>query len=309
MSYVKEKLNGIVKAFIEKMEEGTAPWISPYKATRDGGSLPVNRRTYKPYRGINIMILWLAANTHGFSSRYWLTFKQASLLGGRVKKGAKGTAIMFWSGYDKSSGKEIIQDDSSAEKSWVMRFYTVFNLDQIENISDPDGSLEDLTLTDNDFTENPRVIEFVGKTGAVVKEGNVPCYIPSQDRIETPSIKSFLTDEGFHATLLHELSHWTGHKDRLNRIVHGSRLGDNAYAFEELTAELGSAFLCAYLGVPLDNAQHPEYLSHWAKVIGEKPSVLWKAASQSQILFDYLMTITGETVENEEEVWEELGAA
>jgi len=131
--------------------------------------------------------------------------------------------------------------------------------------------------------------------------------LSGQDR--DTSIKTFINDAEFSASLLHELSHWSGHKDRLNRIVHGSRFGDNAYAFEELVAEIGSAFTCSYLGVPLENAQHAEYLSHWAAVIKGKPSFLWKAASQSQILFDYLLTITGERVIEDEEVWEEVGVA
>jgi len=308
MSYTKDKLNEIVKSFVEKLEDGCAPWVRPFALTKGGGDFPINRRTHKPYRGINVLILWLTANVCGFSSRYWLTFKQASALGGRVKKGQKGTQIMFWSELEKGQRVESTEDESSLDKSWVLRFYTVFNLDQIENISDPD-SIDDVSLPGEDLCENPRVMEFVGKTGAELREGNVPCYIPSQDRIEMPSIKTFISDKGYHASLLHELSHWTGHKDRLNRIVHGNRFGDNAYAFEELTAEIGSAFLCSYLGVPLENAQHPEYLSHWAKVIGEKPSILWKAASQSQILFDYLLRITGERVEESEESWEEVGAA
>ena len=93
MSYVKGKLNDIVKSFIEKLETGTAPWIRPYAIKKGGNSLPVNRRTLKPYRGINVMLLWLAGNAHGFSSRYWLTYKQAHGMGGRVKKGTKGTQI------------------------------------------------------------------------------------------------------------------------------------------------------------------------------------------------------------------------
>jgi len=305
MSYTKDKLNEIVKSFVEKLEDGCAPWVRPFAFTKGGGDFPINRRTHKPYRGINVLILWLTANVRGFSSRYWLTFKQASALGGRVKKGEKGTQIMFWSELEKGQRVESSNDESSLDKAWVLRFYTVFNLDQIENISDPDGA-DDISLPGEALIENPRVMEFVGKTGAEVTEGTVPCYIPSQDRIEMPSIKTFTSDAEFSASLLHEVAHWSGHKDRLNRIVHGNRFGDNAYAFEELTAEIGSAFLCSYLDVPLENAQHPEYLSHWAKVIGEKPSILWKAASQSQILFDYLLTITGERVEESEEVWEEV---
>ena len=99
---------------------------------------------------------------------------------------------MFWSGYEKSKGKDIIEDESASnpDKAWVLRFYTVFNLSQIEGIPDPDDAIEDLSLTDNDLCENPRVMEFVGKTGAIIKEGNTPCYIPSADRIEIPSIKT-----------------------------------------------------------------------------------------------------------------------
>lgn len=305
MSYTKDKLNEIVKSFVEKLEDGCAPWVRPFAHTKGGGDFPVNRRTHKPYRGINVLILWLTANVRGFSSRYWLTFKQTSALGGRVKKGEKGTQIMFWSELEKGQRVESSEDESSLDKAWVLRFYTVFNIDQIENVSDPD-SIDEASLPGEDLCENPRVIEFVGKTGAEVREGSVPCYIPSQDRIEMPSIKTFMSDAEFSASLLHELSHWSGHKDRLNRIVRGNRFGDDAYAFEELVAEIGSAFLCSYLGVPLENAQHAEYLSHWARVIKEKPSILWKAASKSQEAFDYLLDITGERVEENEEVWEEV---
>jgi antirestriction protein ArdC len=311
MSYVKEKLNGIVRSFVEKLEAGTPPWVKPYAIAGGGNNLPANRRTFKPYRGINIMMLWMAGSAHGFSSRYWLTFKQAHSMGGRVKKGEKGTPIMFWTEYDKSKVKDTVEDeyDPNADKAWVLRFYTVFNLDQIDGISDPDA-ISDLSLIeDNRLRENPRVMEFVGKTGAVVKGGNTPCYIPSADRIEMPPIKSFINTEGYHASLLHELSHWSGHSDRLNRLAIDTKFGDTAYAFEELIAEMGSAFLCSYLGVPLENAQHPEYLAYWAKVISDKPSILWKAATKSQALHDYLMAITGETIESEEPSWEEVGAA
>jgi len=183
MSYTKEKLNGIVQSFVDKLQEGTAPWVRPFALTRGGGDFPINRRTHKPYRGINVLILWLTANIRGFSSRYWMTFKQAQQLKGRVKKSEKGTQIMFWSELEKGQRAECTEGESGLEKSWVLRFFTVFNLDQIEGISDPDGDM-DMVLPGEALIENPRVMEFVGKTGAEVREGTVPCYIPSQDRIE-----------------------------------------------------------------------------------------------------------------------------
>jgi len=136
------------------------------------------------------------------------------------------------------------------------------------------------------------VEKFIIETGAEIQsKEDRTYYSPLYNHINIPNIDSFNDTDNYYSTLLHELSHWTGHEDRLNRDLSG-RFGSESYAFEELVTELSSAFLCSYFGINLEKTQHPEYLQSWIRALKEKPSILWKASSKAQEIFDYLLEIT-----------------
>lgn len=314
----------IVADFVAKLEKGVAPWVRPWT----GSSIPVNHLTGKEYRGANILVLWMAALDRGYGSNRWLTFRQATEVAVRearargvkaekktnprthstyyvdaktgelipsVRKGEKGTSIVFWKFEDK-----IVRDEKGEEsrrRFAYARGYTVFNIEQCE-ISKPKS---DITVQASTHERNPSAEITITNTKADIRFGGGMAYFqPKGDFIGMPEFEDFKNAESFYGTMFHELGHWSGHDTRLNRTF-GKRFGDKDYAKEELVAELSSAFLCASHGIG-SSLQHPEYLGHWVKALGENPSVLFSVASQAQKAADFVMgkKVEGSATEDEE---------
>jgi antirestriction protein ArdC len=171
--------------------------------------------------------------------------------------------------------------------------YTVFNVPaQTKDVALPPKSQSFLPHPDPQ-DRNPMVDDVVDRTGARVqyRKGSIPCYSPKKDLIIMPRMKDFISWPEAYGCLTHEIVHWTSAEERCNRLI-STESKDRQYAYEELVAEIGAAFLCAWLRVPIEKVQHVEYLSHWADVLGEHPSVLWSAASKAQQAFDYLRDLT-----------------
>lgn len=264
----------VTDKIIAALESGTAPWLRPWRSGIGTALVPHNAVTGRAYNGINFLVLTCAP----YASNGWLTYKQAQELGGNVRKGEKGTHIVFWSFpkvEDKETGKEKVIPFAKP--------YTVFNLDQCEGIDV--SKLK--TFTPAVAGESP-INEIAARHNVKVNHGGDKAFFsPMADSIGMPSADAFKSPEHYASTLAHELVHWTGHESRLARTF-GKRFGDEAYAFEELIAEIGSAFVCASTGIPLEGLQHADYVASWLKVLKEDKRAIFTASSQAKRAAEYL---------------------
>jgi len=283
----------ITDRIIADLEQGVRPWLKPWSIGQTAVTRPL-RHNGEPYSGINVVLLWSEAIARGFRSPTWMTFRQALVLGGHVRKGETGTTVVYASRLSKTE-----TDDSGAEverEIALLKAYTVFCVDQIDGLpasfyanSQPEPT------ADSRAGRIERADAFVTATGAAIRTGGTrACYIPSVDRIDMPPYMSFRDTgtssaaEGYYATLLHELVHWTAPAHRCDRQL-GRRFGDHAYAREELVAELGAAFLCADLGItPAPRPDHAAYIASWLKVLREDKRAIVSAASLVQKAADWL---------------------
>lgn len=265
----------VTDQIIAALESGVSPWQKPWTSA-DKSALPYNFVSNKAYQGINVLILWGAAISRGYSSTCWMTYKQAAAAGGNVRKGERGTGIVFYSPVkklDKKTGKET--------KYMLMKSYSVFNLNQIDGITvSPTAE----SITSPDMTSNAgyaieECINYMDKWGVGLDNGTEALYRPSTNSITMPDFSTFKSSEGYAATLAHECAHSTGHKSRLNRLEDKSREG---YAFEELVAELTSAFVCAKHGIDSTLPNHASYIASWLKALKGDVTYIFKAASAAQ---------------------------
>lgn len=266
----------VTDRIVEQLEKGTLPWVKPWK---DGNNtacpnMPYNAATKRAYSGINVLLLACMP----FASNGWMTFKQAKDRGGYVRKGEQGSMVTLFKPVSKDSGETDENGKPILKGYALLRSYCVFNVEQIEW---PEGSKE---------PEAPEPGEIAGTSAdelaAVLKcdlriQGTKACYIPSADQVHMPALKLFKDQDNYNATLLHELTHWTGHKSRCDRDLR-NRFGDDAYAFEELIAEMGAAFLGMQMGIPYENLQHDSYIASWLKVLKDDKKAIFAASSQAR---------------------------
>ena len=276
----------ITDQIIAQLEKGVAPWQRPWATI--GGGLPMNVVSRKPYRGINTLLLWSAAEEHGYESSLWATYRQWDMLGGHVNRGEHGTKITYW-----NVTNQTVFNDSTGEDEEKRRFfcreYTVFNLDQCGG-----EALNRFRVTRpvRDFIDFQPAETAIAATGADVRHGGNRAFFDTiHDRIQLPIKEAFGSPASYYATALHELAHWTGHENRLNRIDKLARFGDKSYSAEELVAELAGAFLTAALGIPnertLDTAT--AYLGHWLEVLKSDNRAIFTAATAASTAADYIL--------------------
>ncbi|MBA5775652.1 DUF1738 domain-containing protein [Stappia sp. F7233] len=278
----------VTNNIIAAIEAGAGDWQMPWHRSGEGLNRPVNIDTNNAYRGINVVSLWAAAQARGFGTGTWGTYRQWQNNGAQVRKGEKASLVVFYKEFDV----EEATDDSETEqgKRLMARASWVFNADQVDGYAAP--SLPEPTDPVQVLDKAER---FIAGTGAVVRHGGSRAfYRPSDDIIQMPERERFLgsetstATESYYATLLHELTHWTGHDRRCDRQF-GKRFGDDAYAMEELVAELGAAFLCADLGVTLiPRPDHAAYIDNWLKVLKVDKKAIFTAASQAAKATDFL---------------------
>lgn len=288
----EEVTNKILKA----LDEGTVPWNKTWKID---GRAHQNLISKKPYRGMNVWLTSLSAMQHGFSSPYWLTFKQAKSIGGNVKLHEKGTMITFWKFSDYKVENE--EGEEETKTSAILRYYTVFNLDQCENI-DPEKIPEALKEEDHDPIDccEEVVRNYPPVAPRIYFKGDRACYNPVADDINLPKIGRFESPEAYYSTLFHELTHSTGHETRLKRdgVTERHFFGDHGYGCEELVAEMGAAFLCGHCGiekVTLENSA--AYIDGWRKKIKEDKKMVVKAAAKAQKAADFILNVKFEKEE------------
>lgn len=286
----------VTDAIITNLEQGVRPWTKPW-ATAPAITVRPLRHDGTPYRGINILILWSQAAACNYRSSTWMTYRQANVLGGQVRKGEQGTTVVYANVIERVD-RVARTDNTAIDESVttcipVLRTYTVFNVDQIDGL--PNTAVSQPITTDSLSGRIERADTFIAASGAaIVHCGNRACYIPSVDRIEMPPYRQFIDTptasaaEGYYATLLHELVHWTSPKHRCDRDL-GKRFGDSAYAREELVAEIGAAFLCADLGITLEpRLDHAAYLASWLTVLKADKRAIFSAAALAQKAVDWL---------------------
>jgi antirestriction protein ArdC len=272
----------VTARIVAELAAGAAPWVKPWSAT-PGANTPCNAVTNRPYSGCNVVLLWMA-QAAGYRTPRFLTFQQALELGGHVRKGERGTKVHF---VKQLQVRDDGADGDAATRLFpMMREYTVFNIDQCEGLPDSVTMGKPMRVRNPD-TRDALADEFLRSTGADVREGHGEAYyVPSQDFISMPAFESFEGADRFYGIAFHELTHWTGHKSRLDRDLK-NRFGSRSYAAEELIAELGAALLCAEFGFDRD-LQHPGYIANWIDLLKADKRAFFTACSQASKAADYL---------------------
>lgn len=270
----------ITNQLVASIEANPGQFCLPWRKSSGALHIPVNALTGKAYNGINVVSLWVAAEVLGYTAPIWGTYRQWAERGAQVRKGEKSSLVVFYKEYDTDPDPSDADDTG---KRRVARASYVFNASQVDGFElpaapEPLGPVERIAGADR----------FVTATGAAIAHGGDRAfYRPSTDSIQMPDEGLFTgTDtmsrsEGFYATLVHELVHWSGAKHRLDREM-GKRFGDHAYAAEELVAEIGAAFLCAELGITQEvRPDHAQYLASWLKLLKDDSRAIFTAAAKA----------------------------
>jgi len=278
----------VTNTIIAAIEAGAGDWQMPWHRSGQGLNRPVNIDTTNAYRGINVVSLWASAQARGFSTGTWGTYRQWQNKGCQVRKGEKSSLVVFYKEFDVEEQK----DDSDTEqgKRLMARASYVFNADQVDGFEAPPLPEPKDPAQIHDAAE-----AFIAATGVDIRHGgNRAFYRFPDDFIQMPERERFMgtetstATESYYGTLLHELTHWTGCAKRCDREF-GKRFGDDAYAVEELVAELGAAFLCADLGITLEpRRDHAAYIDNWLKVLKADKKAIFTTASQAAKATDYL---------------------
>jgi antirestriction protein ArdC len=279
---------------MEALESGTVPWRKPWRSRT--GQMPTSVSTGRPYRGMNVWLLTIAAAEGGYASPYWLTYRQAEQRGGTVRKGEHGTLVVFWK---KVTVADPQPDDLEHRKAVLMlRHYTVFNLDQCDGVQLPRTWLapEDEVEVDSDERGEALWDAYAGRPELRHVAGDAAYYSPATDTITLPAKTQFSDTARYYSTLYHEATHSTGHAKRLDRFAKNGEpdhFGGALYAKEELVAEMGAAMLLALAGIDTDESstQSAAYVQNWLQVLREDKKLVLAAAGQAQRAVD---AITGQ---------------
>ena len=276
----------VTHKIVAEIEAGRCPWVQPWAQVGVAPGLPRNALSKRKYSGINILLLWSEVIERGYSSQNWLTFRQALEAGGSIRKGERGTMIVFAEKFTPRSEKEHTADDGSAAKQvHFLKRFTVFNVAQCEGL--PPHMIGDVPALPERKTI-PVAEALIAATGADFRIGGSRAfYSPSDDYVAVPPQPMFTDQINYYRTALHELGHWTGHETRLARDFSGE-FGSLSYAREELCAELASAYLCASLSIQ-PTVRHSDYIGNWLEVLRDDDRAIFRAASLASKAADYLL--------------------
>jgi antirestriction protein ArdC len=278
----------ITNQIIVALEQGVKPWTQPWNAAHAAGhvSRPL-RHSGQPYSGINVLTLWASAMTAHYAAPIWMTFKQAIELGGHVRKGEKGSPVVYADTMRRTETDEATGDEAERAIPFL-KAYTAFNVEQIEGLPEHFHALAHASRNPDERIAGAE--SFFAATRADIRHGgDCAYYSPTLDYIQMPPFEAFRDAQAYYATLAHEATHWTRHTTRLDRDFGRKKFGDDGYAREELVAELGAAFLCGDLGLRLeDRADHAAYIGHWLSVLKEDKRAVFAAAAHAQRAADYL---------------------
>ena len=273
---------------IAELEEGRLPWVCPWDRAACECGMPRNAITGRAYSGINIMILWSAVIHGGYGSQRWLTYRQAQSAGGAVRKGEKGVTVCYADRFTPRDEQLRAQDEErDARQIAFLKRFTVFNADQCEGLPDA-ASLPATAVPQCEIV--PRAEALIAATGADFRIGGpVAFYDPGRDFVQVPPRAAFEDEINWYRTALHELGHWTGHPSRLGRDQ-SCVYACEAYAREELVAEMASAFTCASLSIR-PTVRHADYIGAWLEVLREDERAIFRAASQASKAANYLLGV------------------
>ena len=277
----------VTDSIIKQLESGATPWIKPWHTDSTADK---NFLSQAPYKGINRLMLGLSSMVQGFNCPVWATFKQWNDLGCRVRADEKGTKIVKYGTYQKT-GVDKQKKEIEFTSAYLTTFY-VFNANQVDGVT-----IQAPTVPDKPFNAVEQAENRIKLTGAVITHGGDSAfYAPSVDKINVPHKSSFLTESNYYATVFHELTHWTGAETRCNRNLKG-RYGNPLYAFEELVAEMGAAFLCQDYRIA-GELRHAGYIQSWLKVLKEDSRAIFKAAALAQKAVDHINGLNAVNADN-----------
>ncbi|WP_314374468.1 zincin-like metallopeptidase domain-containing protein [Sphingomonas paucimobilis] len=281
----------VTARIIGELEAGRFPWVQPWGQPDAGGGaigpgLPRNALTARRYSGVNVLILWGAVIEHGYPSQGWLTFKQALEAGGCVRKGERGTTVVYADRFTPETEKaRAVETGRDAKTIPFLKRFTVFNVAQCEGLR-PGLAPDPVPLPEREIV--PVAEEVIAASGIDFRVGGSRAfYVPAEDYVQVPPQPAFFEQINYYRTCLHELCHGSGHESRLNRNLVNS-FGSKDYAREELIAEMGSAFLCAALGI-VPTVRHADYLASWLDVLREDNRAIFRAASAASKAADWLL--------------------
>ena len=278
----------VTEKIINLLESGVVPWRRPWSST----GLPRNLVSKKPYKGVNYFLL----SASKYVSPFWLTYRQATELGGHVRKGEESTIVIFWKAEHvtrSSEALEVEETDDKNRRRFLLRFYRVFNLEQCDLRQSVLDKLPKIETHQHEPIESAeRIIANMPNPPEIQYAGSKAFYSPMTDRITLPPRELFSSAEEFFGTLAHEASHASGHPKRLNResIADAAPFGSPTYSFEEIVAEMSAAYLCAEAGISpavIDN--EAAYIQDWLKKIRSEKRLVVIAAAQAQRAADYIL--------------------
>ncbi|WP_052223699.1 ArdC family protein [Novosphingobium malaysiense] len=306
----------VTRRIVAELEAGRLPWVQPWGRPGPGGqgdrsegtggkgtgpkrtvlapALPRNALTARPYSGINILILWGAVIENGWPSQGWLTFRQALQAGGHVRKGEHGTCVVYADRFTPEAERNRAQETGEDARTIpFLKRFTVFNVAQCEGLGDGGEGRTGAGLAPDPVPLPEREIvplaeEVIAASGVDFRiGGDKAYYVPSADFVQVPPQPAFRDQVNYYRTCLHELTHATGHPRRLDRHL-ANVFGSKDYAREELIAEMGSAFLCASLGI-VPTVRHADYIGAWLDVLREDNRAIFRAASAASKAAEWLL--------------------
>lgn len=282
----------VTTRIVSELEAGRFPWVQPWGTVEGSGvnaapGLPRNAVTARPYSGVNILILWCAVIESGWPSQGWLTFRQAREAGGCVRKGERGVNVVYADRFTpKGEAERATRDGDEPRAIPFLKRFTVFNVAQCDGLPAGLGG-DPVPLAKSDIV--PIAGEVIAASGVEFRiGGDKAFYAPGADFVAVPPQAAFFDPINWHRTAFHELCHATGHPKRLNRDMTNA-FGSKDYAREELIAEMGSAFLCAALGI-IPTVRHADYLGAWLDVLHEDNRAIFRAASAASKAADWLLS-------------------
>lgn len=287
----------ITNQIIAAIEAGASVYKMPWNPKLCSGGaigIPNNPVGRYGYRGINILSLWASQQEHDYPTPEWATFKQWQAAGAQVRKGEKGTLTVFFKATGAGSSSPAENEEQQLRRHFIARAAYVFNVAQVDGYEPPPAP----TLTP--IERHAAADALIQSSAAIIRhDSHHACYIPSRDEIHLPPEGAFFDAEGYYGTVLHELVHWTGHADRCARDLR-NRFGTEAYAAEELVAELGAAFLCAQLVItPEPRIDHARYIESWLKVLKNDKRAIFTAAAKASQAADYLASLGKQATGND----------
>ncbi|MEM6559994.1 MAG: ArdC-like ssDNA-binding domain-containing protein [Planctomycetota bacterium] len=286
----------ITDQIVSLLEAGTAPWKSSVLGTPIGR--PMSLTTGRPYRGVNVFLLAMAGLAGGHDSAYWVTYKQAQALGGQVRRGEKGTLVVFWKtlGEGEIDSQTRKSHSDQPDKRFVLRYYRVWNASQCDGITPPDGGNRPEPREHDPIDAADQVLTgFIAPRGPAVSHGEYPsaAYLPASDEVRMPFTHRYADMPSFYCDCFHELGHSTGHKQRLDRwgdAGPASSFRSDSYSKEELVAEMTAAFLCGHCGIsPSTIENSASYLAGWIERLKGDKRLVIAAAGQAQKAADLIL--------------------